>query len=914
MSRKYECDQDVVRKFLDFIKVPDACVELRILASRHNHGVTRPGTQTFGGFYKDLDRLTLDIASLEGVSGYVTINPIDEALFVQENERIMLRGSGETSSDTHVKFLRWIFVDIDSVRPTKVSATDSERQSAIDLQNEIFTTYPEIQASSIWGNSGNGCWILVRLGDIPNVRGDEAAGRFLKQLSFLSNEFAKVDTSTKNPARIMGIPGTWKCKGSDTPDRPYRISTVESQKLINELISFDIEAWLATNETVKVAPSPKRNSLPAVVQPLIANVVSGEPTKNFDGKTPLESYIARTVENVSSEVRYAAPKDGNNAINRAAFRLGTIAGNGPDYLDRDHAYHEIYNAAKARSPERPDSQIEKTFNSGWEDGILCPCDLSNIGVGFKPQIIPVNQLHHIDLDDPDTIENLPVSSDGRIEVLINEDRHVVLDLVTACLHRNARIFRRGSSLVTVSVDEKRTVLQRVGEHTLSCYLTETFWFYIFKSKGEELVKTQVHPPTWLAKSLVDGRSFPMMREISGITETTFVRSNGTLVSEPGWDRETEYYVKSVEGVEKIIEYPSRNDARNAAERIFKLVEQFPFTSNADRAAWLSALLTVVNRPGINDCTPGFVINSNKAGTGKGKLVDIIGCIATGRKIDVTPFPQKDEEIDKLKTTFAMSGTSVVHFDNAPNGSTYGSGPLDSMITSSTINNRILGENRSTGDMPLRCFWFITGNNISPVKDAHRRWLTCNLSTKLENPEERSDISIKDIIQHTKDNRTNYLIDALTILRAHAVAGYPSGSDSQLGSFESWDKIVRGAVWYATGLDCTTTRREAKQNSREYLRTLELFEGWKSYQEQFPDQRGHKISTILAHLDKGMSLGEEPHPLFSALSNYGRNGNLPSPNVIGRILTELKDTPFEGHKIVQVGKPSGTILWHIDPID
>ena len=154
------------------------------------------------------------------------------------------------------------------------------------------------------------------------------------------------------------------------------------------------------------------------------------------------------------------------------------------------------------------------------------------------------------------------------------------------------------------------------------------------------------------------------------------------------------------------------------------------------------------------------------------------------------------------------------------GASYGNGPLDSCITENIINDRILGGNRSTGPIELRPTWFLTGNNIVPGRDAYRRWLVCNVISDLASPEERM-VTEKNILQKAQANRGALLRDVLIILKAHHNAGLPEAGWPPLGSFEKWDRIVRAAVWYATGLDCNTTRKALASESPELLRKLSL---------------------------------------------------------------------------------------------
>ena len=42
-----------------------------------------------------------------------------------------------------------------------------------------------------------------------------------------SDDVVQVDRSTVNPARLIGVPGTVKVKGSSRPDRPWRPVTLD---------------------------------------------------------------------------------------------------------------------------------------------------------------------------------------------------------------------------------------------------------------------------------------------------------------------------------------------------------------------------------------------------------------------------------------------------------------------------------------------------------------------------------------------------------------------------------------------------------------------------------------------------------------------------------------------------------------
>ena len=92
--------------------------------------------------------------------------------------------------------------------------------------------------------------------------------------------------------------------------------------------------------------------------------------------------------------------------------------------------------------------------------------------------------------------------------------------------------------------------------------------------------------------------------------------------------------------------------------------------------------------------------------------------------------------------------------------------------------------KESGSVPLRPVWMLSGNNVSPYKDAYRRWVPCRLNTPLESPHERNDLTVANLRQFAREHRPQLLADALTILRAHALAGRPVNWTAPLGSLRN----------------------------------------------------------------------------------------------------------------------------------
>ena len=391
--------------------------------------------------------------------------------------------------------------------------------------------------------------------------------------------------------------------------------------------------------------------------------------------------------------------------------------------------------------------------------------------------------------------NNPVGDKPKPTLEISTKRDQVIDAALHLLPRDPDLYLMSNVLVNlVQVAEEDATLyggvalrHALGTHVtnvldadqLSYHLTRTADCYCWKqTKHGESVTKPTHPPDWLLKNLIKFAVKSPLRPLRGIVDAPILRPDGSLHTEAGYDPVTGYFYAPAGPVPPLPDRPAHADASRAAADLFEVVHQFPFASDADKAVWLAGLLTVLARPAIMGPTPGFAFLGNRAGVGKGRLIDIIGIIATDRTVPCTSYPETKEEAIKCKVAFALATTPIVHLDNLDEGSVYGHGVIDSAITSTKINDRILGSNTLTKNLELALCWFLSGNNLSPGKDAYRRWLVCNLVTQEENPEERPDLKIKDILAYVTSRRTTLLGSALTILKAQRAGGPP---DRRLGT-------------------------------------------------------------------------------------------------------------------------------------
>lgn len=235
-------DPTHLKRLWDFFG-PYPCMEIIVYNSRFNSNRRLEKTEsnykiTHAGWFDQLSAIESVCRRLSGVSAYLTINPVNPDLMSRcKNDLIRVKSNDDhIPPATHcsdILYFQHILIDIDYERAKGTSSSSAELESTIDIRDRILAENPIIHQSSIWGISGNGSYILTSLSTpLPNTdRNKQRISEFLKSLAVRYGEKGKakvhIDDQVYFPSVHIGIPGTMKCKGSHTDERPHRVITVD---------------------------------------------------------------------------------------------------------------------------------------------------------------------------------------------------------------------------------------------------------------------------------------------------------------------------------------------------------------------------------------------------------------------------------------------------------------------------------------------------------------------------------------------------------------------------------------------------------------------------------------------------------------------------------------------------------------
>jgi hypothetical protein len=395
-----------------------------------------------------------------------------------------------------------------------------------------------------------------------------------------------------------------------------------------------------------------------------------------------------------------------------------------------------------------------------------------------------------------------------IQINARELRDVSADALAALQASNdpPKLFTRGASIVRVdeSVEERPLIVKLTDRHLIGEMTRAANYFRLTMDRHKAFHRNPTIPPLDAAKDLltrpIQELQFPML---IAIAESPFLRPDGTVVSQPGYDEATRTYYKpygTLDGFAVSLA-PTAHHVDAARELILEVFCNFPFVDAANKANALALFITPELRPAINGPVPMALIDAPQAGTGKGLLVECVHIKTTGMSAVMKPAPARNDESEWRKTLTATIERAriLTVFDNIE--TVLDSSSLALALTATSYEDRILGKSENTPPLPQRLVFVMTGNNLALGGDLPRRCYWIRIDAQESQPWLRKPEVFKhpDLRAWVHANRGRLLSAVLTLGRAWFLADCPPASTPILGTFEEWSRIVGGVLAFC-GVD------------------------------------------------------------------------------------------------------------------
>lgn len=503
-----------------------------------------------------------------------------------------------------------------------------------------------------------------------------------------------------------------------------------------------------------------------------------------------------------------------------------------------------------------------------------------------------------------------------MKILVDPDHmHDAADDAEQALIDDGNYFERGGDIVIVG--KPPTVIKdgargKMGDHIINedqmeragqrIYPQEEYGVLEALSRVARFEKLDrsgkpqpIAPPMDIVKMVMARKGRLKLPSLRAVLNRPTIRRDGTLLTTPGYDAETELFLDfDPSDFPDIKVNPTKDDALEALEILKGLCPEFPFVTPADKSVYLAFLLTGVSRTALKAAF-AFLFDTPKARTGKSMLVDSGNMISSGETASVINWSPKESENEARLDTALLAGAPNIAIDNVD--CLIKLARLASLLTQRNVEVRIFHSQKGKTVPSIATFSF-NGNNTEITDDLAQRVLKCSLNAECDRPELRVFVSVNPVEQVRAD-RGRFVMTALTILRAYRVAGSPEVPHMRIGGFEEWcDWISAALVWLGEPDPCevmeATIEEDPKRKKQKAMFTAleQAFEvgnqftvatiisaAWERVKMSVTDGGGNTTTTEgpLAHPD-----------LLDAVRQVAGNGKGISNEALGNWLSKNKN--------------------------
>jgi hypothetical protein len=339
-----------------------------------------------------------------------------------------------------------------------------------------------------------------------------------------------------------------------------------------------------------------------------------------------------------------------------------------------------------------------------------------------------------------------------------------------------------------------------------------------KKKGKKGKYIDCYPPTEIAPSILTQANYQYLRPITGMIYCPVIRSDGSILSTPGYDPSTGLYLVTD------LKYFPILPLETAKEIIEDILCDFPFLNAQHKSAAIACVLTFLTRHSFAGATPLFYFDGNRSRVGKGLLTDLIIMIILGLFASRYDWPDNSEERRKAVTSFALSGSPYMLIDNFKG--LLGGATIEALCTGRVWKDRLLGINKKV-ELFINFISMVTGNNCRLTNDMCGRVCHCKLQTDLQDPSTRptTDFRHPDLIGFVQNYRALILSAFLSIPYHYGQTKNKITNLVPFGGYNEWSAAVREPIISAGWADPDSHTALYENNDDEAPLLRQLVAAW-----------------------------------------------------------------------------------------
>lgn len=327
-------------------------------------------------------------------------------------------------------------------------------------------------------------------------------------------------------------------------------------------------------------------------------------------------------------------------------------------------------------------------------------------------------------------------------------------------------------------------------------------------------------PSWAVRAIAGRRQWPGLRVLMGLVTTPVLRPDGSVLEAPGYDAATGLFYAPDGAYPRVPLSPTLADAKQAIDRLLALVDDVPFATEADRAGWLSMVVTPLVRYAMAGPPPLHVLSASRSLVETGPLLDLTASVLCGTAMASVDASDLLSPRRRSAESLLAQGEPVALLTDVEGPGAPGLG-------------RVLRElQRDRG--AHRLLWFVAGVALARGRDLGASCLPITLAA----PDTAALRPARPVgafpIHDVGERRGELIVAALTVLRAWWAAGRPEVALPPWPGYGAWSRSVRAALVWAgqpdprDGADGTASGQEPTRDP-----VADLIGGWAEVAASFP---------------------------------------------------------------------------------
>lgn len=479
------------------------------------------------------------------------------------------------------------------------------------------------------------------------------------------------------------------------------------------------------------------------------------------------------------------------------------------------------------------------------------------------------------------------------------DLHSVVDASEKVLASRGKFFQSGTVIVSVTTDPTtgNPAIAPIGMLTLTRELSAAAsWEKEDSSSGGW---KPCDPPARHVSILYNSSEYRYLPPLAGVARQPYLNEgDGTLVIEPGYNETTQIF-GVFDPAQFQLPEPTMEAALQALATLKNLLAEFHYSSDHDRSAMLSAIITAVLRPSLAHA-PAFHVRAHDIGSGKSYACELISAFASPAPSEKVSYPTTSEEATKVILSLLLKNPAVIEFDDM-DSDWIAHGAFKRMLTAEFVTDRVLGHSK-TATVRTRVLFLGSGNNVGPRDDMRRRVGTINLDPKCATP---TTMEYKGSpVDEVRKNRGAYVAAVLTIVQAWIRAGKPRSPVKSIASYGAWSDYCRQSLLWLGLPDPTTSLLDQVTRDPDGDPLVEMLHAWKA-------AFGTAATTVRKALHTAANGQKE---LDAAIRDcLGEERGQPNPSKMGWFLKKHAGRIIKGMRFVEA-TADGRKAWKIAVLD